>query len=130
MMVRGAVRRGETLLAGLLRCAHCGRKLHVAYSGTNRDVGRYHCRGALLGEVAGAGLLAGTGVFALVGGTVSGWLSDRWDNRLLLFSYYGFRGLSLLYLPFATAATGATAPFLHPTRACARRRDGGEPRQN
>jgi hypothetical protein len=23
-----------------------------------------------------------------------------------------------------------TAPFLHPTRACARRRDGREPRQN
>ncbi|MFN3129893.1 zinc ribbon domain-containing protein [Roseibium sp.] len=30
---RGAVRRGEALLAGLLRCGHCGRKLHVAYSG-------------------------------------------------------------------------------------------------
>src|SRR5262249_40674206 len=48
MMVRGAVRRGETLLAGMLRCGHCGRKLHVAYSGTNGDVGRYHCRGAFL----------------------------------------------------------------------------------
>jgi len=48
MMVRGAVRRGETLLAGILRCGHCGRKLHVAYSGTNGDVGRYHCRGAFL----------------------------------------------------------------------------------
>jgi excisionase family DNA binding protein len=46
--VRGAVRRGETLLAGLLRCGRCGRKLHVAYSGTRGDVGRYHCRGALL----------------------------------------------------------------------------------
>jgi sugar phosphate permease len=54
-----------------------------------------------LSEVAGAGLLAATGVFALAGGTISGWLSDRWDNRLLLFSYYGLRGLSLLYLPFA-----------------------------
>ena len=31
--VSGAVRRGELLLAGLLRCGHCGRKLHVAYSG-------------------------------------------------------------------------------------------------
>src|SRR5258705_11046568 len=31
--VKGAVRRGELLLAGLLRCGHCGRKLHVAYSG-------------------------------------------------------------------------------------------------
>jgi sugar phosphate permease len=54
-----------------------------------------------LSEVAGAGLLAATGVFALAGGTISGWLSDRWDNRLLLFSYYGLRGLSVLYLPFA-----------------------------
>ena len=54
-----------------------------------------------LSEVAGAGVLAATGVFALLGGTLSGWLSDRWDNRLLLFAYYGFRGLSLLYLPFA-----------------------------
>ena len=45
---RGAVRRGEALLAGMLRCGHCGRKLHVAYSGTKGDVGRYHCRGALL----------------------------------------------------------------------------------
>jgi sugar phosphate permease len=54
-----------------------------------------------LSEVAGAGLLAATGVFALLGGTVAGWLSDKWDNRLLLCAYYGFRGLSLLYLPFA-----------------------------
>jgi sugar phosphate permease len=54
-----------------------------------------------LSEVEGAGLLAATGVFALIGGTIAGWLSDRWDNRLLLCCYYGFRGLSLLYLPFA-----------------------------
>ena len=52
-------------------------------------------------EVAGAGLLAATGVFALIGGTASGWLSDRCDNRFLLFWYYGLRGLSLMYLPFA-----------------------------
>jgi sugar phosphate permease len=54
-----------------------------------------------LSEVAGASLLAATGVFALIGGTISGWLSDRCDNRILLSCYYGFRGLSLLYLPFA-----------------------------
>jgi sugar phosphate permease len=54
-----------------------------------------------LGEIAGAGLLAFTGVFALIGGMISGWLSDRCDNRILLCCYYGFRGLSLLYLPFA-----------------------------
>ncbi|HWY81990.1 MAG TPA: recombinase family protein [Roseiarcus sp.] len=45
---RGAVRRGEALLAGLFRCGHCSRKLHVAYGGTKGDVARYHCRGALL----------------------------------------------------------------------------------
>jgi excisionase family DNA binding protein len=44
-MSRGAVRRGEALLAGLLRCGHCGRKLHVAYSGKDGASGRYHCRG-------------------------------------------------------------------------------------
>jgi DNA invertase Pin-like site-specific DNA recombinase len=41
--VKGAVRRGELLLAGLLRCGHCGRKLHVSYSG---KLGRYSCYGA------------------------------------------------------------------------------------
>jgi DNA invertase Pin-like site-specific DNA recombinase len=45
---RGAVRRGEALLAGLFRCGHCGRKLHVAYGGTKGDVARYHCRGATI----------------------------------------------------------------------------------
>jgi sugar phosphate permease len=54
-----------------------------------------------LAEVVGAGLLAGTGVFAFIGGMASGWLSDRLDNRFLLFWYYGLRGLSLMYLPFA-----------------------------
>jgi len=54
-----------------------------------------------LTEIAGASLLATTGLFAFLGGTASGWLSDRWDNRFLLFWYYGLRGLSLMYLPFA-----------------------------
>jgi len=43
--VRGAVRRGELLLAGLLRCGHCGRKLYVGYGG---KAGRYYCHGALV----------------------------------------------------------------------------------
>jgi len=45
---RGAIRRGEALLAGLLRCGHCGRKLHVAYSGKGGNTGRYHCRGSAI----------------------------------------------------------------------------------
>lgn len=47
-MARGALRRGEALLAGLLRCGHCGRKLHVAYSGSDGCISRYHCRGAAI----------------------------------------------------------------------------------
>jgi Recombinase zinc beta ribbon domain len=43
--VTGAVRRGELLLAGLLRCGHCGRKLYVGYGG---KAGRYYCQGALV----------------------------------------------------------------------------------
>jgi DNA invertase Pin-like site-specific DNA recombinase len=43
MMVRGAVRKGEALLGGLLRCGHCGRRLLVSYNGTKGDIGRYYC---------------------------------------------------------------------------------------
>jgi sugar phosphate permease len=52
-------------------------------------------------EVAAAGLLATMGSFDLVGTTFSGWLTDRFDPRKLLFVYYAFRGLSLLYLPYS-----------------------------
>ena len=48
LMVRGAVRRGPSLLPGLLRCGQCGRRLHVSYSGTKGYVPRYSCRGAAL----------------------------------------------------------------------------------
>ena len=47
-MVRGSLRRGEALLAGLLRCGHCARKLHVAYSGSDGNTARYHCKGAAI----------------------------------------------------------------------------------
>ena len=48
VLVRGPARNGGALLAGLLRCGHCGRKLHVAYSGTRGQCLRYDCRGAHL----------------------------------------------------------------------------------
>ncbi len=51
-------------------------------------------------QVQAASLLAAMGVFDFFGTIVSGWLSDRYDNRWLLFWYYGLRGLSLLMLPF------------------------------
>lgn len=47
-----------------------------------------------------ATLLAAMGIFDFIGTILSGWLSDRYDNRWLLFWYYGLRGLSLLFLPF------------------------------
>ena len=52
-------------------------------------------------EVTGAALLATMGVFNFIGVTSSGWLADKFDNRVLLFTYYGLRGLSLFYLPFS-----------------------------
>jgi predicted MFS family arabinose efflux permease len=52
-------------------------------------------------EVRAAGLLAMMGIFDLVGTTASGWLTDRFDPRKLLFVYYGLRGLSLIYLPYS-----------------------------
>src|SRR4029079_6013467 len=51
-------------------------------------------------QLQAAGLLAAMGMFDLVGTIGSGWLSDRYDNRYLLFWYYGLRGVSLLFLPF------------------------------
>jgi MFS family permease len=53
-----------------------------------------------ISQVKAAGLLAAMGVFDLIGTVASGWLSDRFDNRRLLFWYYGLRGLSLIALPF------------------------------
>ncbi len=59
------------------------------------------CRDHGMQAVAAGGLLAIMGLFDLVGTTASGWLTDRIDPRKLLFAYYGLRGLSLVYLPFA-----------------------------
>src|ERR1700743_3227064 len=51
-------------------------------------------------QVTAASLLAAMGIFDFFGPIASGWLSDRFDNRFLLFWYYGLRGLSLVSLPF------------------------------
>lgn len=57
-------------------------------------------------EVRAAALLALIGIFDIVGTTLAGWLSDRWDNRKLLAWFYGLRGFSLVYLPFAFGSGG------------------------
>ena len=55
-----------------------------------------------LSAVPAASVLSMMGAFDLFGTTLSGYLSDRHDNRKLLFWYYGLRGLSLFWLPYST----------------------------
>lgn len=52
-----------------------------------------------IAPVKAASMLAMIGVLDFAGTILAGWLSDRYDNRWLLFWFYGLRGLSLLYLP-------------------------------
>ena len=59
------------------------------------------CQDHGLPEVRAAWLLAAMGVFDLIGTTASGWLSDRYNNWVLLGWYYGLRGLALMFLPFS-----------------------------
>ena len=81
----------------------------VCGASTNGLVGTHlipACMDHGIPEVQAAGLLAMMGIFDLFGTTGSGWLSDRFDNRLLLLTYYGLRGLALLYLPFGFVSEG------------------------
>ncbi|HEY6870646.1 MAG TPA: MFS transporter [Novosphingobium sp.] len=67
-----------------------------------------------IAPVAAAGLLSTMGLFDLIGTTASGWLTDRYNPRLLLVIYYGLRGLSLIALPFldfGTLSLGVFAVF-------------------
>lgn len=70
---------------------------------TNGLVGTHlisFCGDRGLALVQAGALLAAMGAFDIVGTTASGWLTDRYDPRKLLFVYYGLRGLSLMALPF------------------------------
>ncbi len=64
------------------------------------------CHDFGISEVRAAGLLAMMGIFDIVGTTASGWLTDRFSSRHLLFAYYALRGLSLLFLPHTLQAGG------------------------
>lgn len=57
-------------------------------------------------EIEISGALAVMGLMNIFGTLASGWLSDRYDNRVLLSIYYGFRGLSLAALPFILEMQG------------------------
>lgn len=57
-------------------------------------------------EVEISAALGLMGLMNIFGTLASGWLSDRYDNRVLLAMYYGFRGLSLMALPFILEIQG------------------------
>ena len=104
--VNPAVRAMRALGAGLRSRDFwlLGGSFFVCGASTNGLIGTHlipACVDNGIPEVMGASLLAAMGVFDMIGTTLSGWLSDRWDNRALLAWYYGLRGLSLLFLPFA-----------------------------
>jgi MFS family permease len=61
-----------------------------------------YCADHGIAEVNGASILAVIGVFSLIGSTLSGWMCDRYNPRILLFWYYGLRGLSLVLVPFTS----------------------------
>jgi predicted MFS family arabinose efflux permease len=69
------------------------------------------CADQGLPETRAAGLLALMGIFDLIGTTASGWLTDRYDPRKLLFVYYALRGLSLMVLPFTDFSLMALGIF-------------------
>ena len=62
-----------------------------------------------MGETVAASLLALVGLFDVIGTIFSGYLTDKYDPRKLLFFYYGLRGLSLILLPSILFST------LHPS---------------
>src|SRR6185295_2937398 len=75
----------------------------VCGASTNGLIGTHliaACHDYGIPQVRSARLLAMMGIFDIVGTTASGWLTDRYSSRHLLFGYYTLRGLSLLYLPF------------------------------
>jgi MFS family permease len=81
-----------------------GGSFFICGASTNGLIGTHlvpACGDHGIPPVQAAGLLAAMGVFDLIGTTASGWLSDRYSARWLLFWYYGLRGLSLMYLPSA-----------------------------
>jgi sugar phosphate permease len=83
----------------------------VCGASTNGLIGTHlipACHDYGIPEVRSAQLLALMGVFDILGTTASGWLTDRYSSRHLLFAYYTLRGLSLLYLPM-TLANGASS---------------------
>jgi predicted MFS family arabinose efflux permease len=83
----------------------------VCGASTNGLIGTHliaACHDYGIAEVRSAQLLAMMGVFDIIGTTGSGWLTDRYSPRHLLFSYYTLRGVSLLFLPLTLQEGGGS----------------------
>ena len=82
----------------------------VCGASTNGLIGTHliaACHDVGIPEVRAAQLLAVMGIFDILGTTASGWLTDRFSSRHLLFGYYTIRGVSLLFLPLTLSGGGA-----------------------
>ena len=80
-----------------------GGSFFICGASTNGLIGTHLIPASMdhgMAEVTAASLLAVIGVFDVIGTLASGYLTDRFDGRWLLFFYYGLRGLSLLLLPY------------------------------
>lgn len=77
--------------------------IHTHWVPMNHDFG--------IAALSAAAMLAVIGGFDFVGTILSGWLSDRYDNRWLLFWFYGLRGLALIFLSFSGFAPMALMVF-------------------
>ncbi|HEY4265951.1 MAG TPA: MFS transporter [Micropepsaceae bacterium] len=94
-LAQGARTRDFWLLSG---------SFFICGASTNGLVGTHliaFCFDHGIPELTAASTLALMGFCDLIGTTASGWLTDRYDSKKLLAWYYGLRGLSLLFLPFA-----------------------------
>jgi MFS family permease len=83
-----------------------GGTFFICGASTNGLIGTHliaACHDYGIPAVRSAQLLAVMGLFDIVGTTASGWLTDRYSSRHLLFGYYTLRGLSLLLLPLTLA---------------------------
>jgi sugar phosphate permease len=81
-----------------------GGTFFICGASTNGLIGTHliaACHDVGITQVHSAQLLAVMGIFDIVGTMGSGWLTDRYSPRHLLFGYYTLRGISLLALPLA-----------------------------
>lgn len=115
---------GRSALAPIAALRHAARSrafwilagtFFVCGASTNGLIGTHliaACHDYGIPEVRSAQLLAMMGIFDIIGTTASGWLTDRYSSRHLLFGYYTLRGVALLFLPFTLQSSAGTTGSL------------------